>query len=46
MSIKELSRNQEHDLAVQTMYSFLMLEKTNQFIDFKEIIKLFFEREY
>ena len=46
MSIKELSRNQEHDLAVQTMYSFLMLEKTNQVIDFKEIIKLVFEREY
>lgn len=41
-----ISRNKSHDLAVQAMYSFLMLEKCNQLISFESIIELVFEQNY
>ena len=41
-----VSRNKAHDLAVQTMYAFLMLEKCNQLISFESLIELVFNQEY
>lgn len=46
MEANYISRNKAHDLALQTMYSFLMLENCNQAIDFESLIELVFEKEY
>lgn len=45
-NVNIVSRNKAHDLAVQTMYAFLMLEKCNQLISFESLIELVFNQEY
>lgn len=45
-NVNIISRNKAHDLAVQTMYAFLMLEKCNQLISFESLIELVFNQEY
>lgn len=41
-----VSRNKSHDLAMQAMYSFLMLETCNQTIDVVGLLELIFDCEY